>query len=405
MENDELSTYLASLAHDSDYRVVRVYKEGRLETTQEVYFVGESGSELGPFVRKYLAADSGLGTAYERVFAAQRSGARLAHLPRIVECHREADRLVVVMEHVEGETLAHRVEGLASPSERLALARDVFGGLCDAVAELHERFDPPIIHRDLKPSNVMVSGADVTLIDLGIARTFKEGGEKDTTHFGTRAYAPPEQFGFGQTGVRSDVYALGMVLFFCLTGREPTSQDREGGFSGAGVPDPLRKVIVRATQFDPGARYGSARELGRAFAEALDNAPGEKNVPLTPPTFERERPRIGVLLARVPRWAGAVWDLVVLGFTAVLVVGCVMAVVDPTPQNAAWPAWYLYFSYFVFMVPLLLVGCYLLLDRRPLRREIPALARLTVRQETRAGLLAMLALLVMWILASIAAGV
>ncbi len=85
----------------------------------------------------------------------------------------------------------------------------------------------PVIHRDLKPSNIIVSGANYTpdtgmtfsslvIIDLGIARVWREGADADTVKFGTRPYAPPEQYGFGQTSVRSDVYALGALLFFCL---------------------------------------------------------------------------------------------------------------------------------------------------------------------------------------------
>ena len=258
---DDLARYLDSLGREDSYRVDAVLKEGPLEVTERVFFVGRSGAELGPFVRKYLSAESGLGGAYEALLAAQRRGVSLPHLPRIVECYRHDDKNVVVMECVRGETLSERVRSAQTPGGRLDLLACVFPDLCDAVSELHERLDPPIIHRDLKPENVMVSGSGVTLIDLGIARSFREDGERDTTHFGTRAYAPPEQFGFGQTDARSDVYALGMLLFFCVTGLEPAARDRERGFAGAGVPDPLRLVIVRATQLDPAARYATVRAM------------------------------------------------------------------------------------------------------------------------------------------------
>lgn len=397
---DELSNYLSALDRDSCYRVDATLKQGRLETTQRVYFVGENGAELGPFVRKYLAP--GLGGAYERIYAAQRDGARLSHLPRIVECHRQGDQLVVVMEHVSGETLAGAV---ASSDDRLDLVRRVFPDLCDAVSELHELLDPPVIHRDLKPGNVMVSAGGVTLIDLGIARTWREGGEQDTTRFGTRAYAPPEQFGFGQTDVTSDVYALGMLLFFCLRGRDPVAADRERGFAGVGVPEPLRAVVARATELDPARRLRTVREFKDALLSALSAVPGEKDQQLEPPTFEVPRRDPSVLLARVPRWLGVAWDLCVLGACAIMLMGCVMAIADPTPENAAWPTWYLVYSYLAFVAPLVIVVCYLMLDRRPLRRVVPALARLTVRQETRAGLLVILGLFAVWVVASLVAQV
>ena len=393
-----LSNYLSALDRDSCSRVDATLKQGRLETTQRVYFVGENGAELGPFVRKYLAP--GLGGAYERIFAAQRDGMRLPHLPRIVECHRQDERLVVVMERVAGETLA---EAVAAATDRLDLVRRLFPDLCDAVSELHELFDPPIIHRDLKPGNVMASAGGVTLIDLGIARTWREGGEQDTTHFGTRAYAPPEQFGFGQTDVTSDVYALGMLLFFCLMGRDPVAADRERGFAGVGVPEPLRAVVARATELDPARRLRTVREFKDALLAALPAASGEKNQQLDPPTFKVSRRSPSVLLARVPRWLGVAWDLCVLGACAIMLMGCVMAIADPTPENAAWPTWYLVYSYLAFMAPLVIVVCYLMLDRRPLRRVVPALARLTVRRELRVGLLVILGLFAAWVVASLLA--
>ena len=415
---DELSNYLSSLDRDSCYRVDAVLKKGRLETTERVFFVGENGSELGPFVRKRLAP--GLGGAYERIYAAQRDGARLSHLPRIVECRRQGDELVVVMEHVAGETLA---DAVANATDRPGLVRRVFPDLCDAVSELHELFDPPVIHRDLKPGNVMVSPGGVTLIDLGIARAYREGADQDTTHFGTRAYAPPEQFGFGQTDVTSDVYALGMLLFFCLVGRDPTPGDREGGFVASGVPEGLRGVVQCATELDPARRFASARSFKRALLDMFgglgegvgEKGPtGEKDVDLVaapatePPTFalpRTGRSRVSTLLASVPPLIGLVWDAVLLALCALCVAGCVMAVVDPTPENALRPLWYLVVSYFVFLAPAFVISCYLLLDRRPLRREVPALARLTVRQETRVGLLVILGLFVVWVVASVIAEV
>ncbi|HIZ45739.1 MAG TPA: serine/threonine protein kinase [Candidatus Olsenella pullistercoris] len=397
---DELSNYLAALERDSCYRVDAVLKEGDLETTERVYFVGKNGAELGPFVRKRLAP--GLGDVYEKVLEAQRAGRRLPHLPRIVDCSRQDGRLVVVMEHVSGKTLAEEIRGAANAGARLTLALRLFPELCEAVAELSESFDPPLVHRDLKPSNVMVSEGGVTLIDLGIARSYKEGAERDTVRFGTRAYAPPEQFGFGQTSVASDVYALGMLLFFCLTGREPTARDREGGFTGSGIPEGVREVIVRATQFDPAARYAGPRELRDALLKAI---PAEKGDPSEPPTFERPglRERLCSMLARVPRPVGVAWDILCVLFLVVLIAGCVMAIVDPTPENASWPLWYLAYSYAGFMIPLFATWCALILDRRPLRRIFPQLRRYTLGQEVRAEIVLSLVLIGLWIVVSLIA--
>lgn len=215
---ESLQQHLESLARDECYRVDAVLKEGHLERTERVFFVGANGAEQGPYVRKVFEAESGLGSAYGRVLAAQRRGMRFLHLPRIIDCYSLGEQDAVVMEFVPGRTLA---DELYETGPSLDAAKRLFPGICDAIAELHGRFDPPIIHRDIKPSNFMVEGDTVLVIDLGIARTFDEDAVCDTSHFGTRAYAPPEQFGYGQTDVRSDVYALGMLLFYLLCEETP----------------------------------------------------------------------------------------------------------------------------------------------------------------------------------------
>lgn len=265
MQTDELSEHLDALQREECYRVDAVLKESAYEITQRVMFVGRNGAEQGPFIRKYIKRDAGLGSVYWRMHEAQRYGRRFRFLPRISDCYTLGEDDVVVMEYVWGETLQDAVYR-CGPSA--AFAADVFPRLCDAVLELHEGFDAPIIHRDLKPSNIMISRDSLTIIDLGIARFYKDDAADDTRHFGTRAYAPPEQFGYGQTTVRSDVYALGMLLYFCLVEKTPDARVREEGFFDERIPEPLRAVLMRATEFDPDRRYADVRELRAAFCAA-----------------------------------------------------------------------------------------------------------------------------------------
>ena len=271
-----LAGHLASLERDDSYRVDRVLKHSDVETTELVYFEGSGGGSLGPFVRKRIDASAQIGGAYERLFAAQHAGRRYEHLPRIVDCHRVGDELCVVMEYIEGETLGALVGRLGATPD---YACELFGSLCDAVAELHAGFASagevaaPVIHRDLKPSNIIVSGANYTpddgltfsslvIIDLGIARVWREGADADTVKFGTRPYAPPEQYGFGQTSVRSDVYALGALLFFCLTGADPKpGRDMREQCEACDVPVPFADVICMAMALDPDKRFASAKAL------------------------------------------------------------------------------------------------------------------------------------------------
>lgn len=254
------------------YRVEDVLKVSSVETTQLVYLRVFGGRELGPYVRKLIARGSGVGGAYRSLYRAQSSGKRFRQLPRIVSVADTGRATEVVMEHVKGATLREVVDA-ARDADRATLARLLMPAVCDAVLELHEGFEAPIVHRDLTPRNIICPEADPAtpvLIDLGIAREWREGAEADTTHFGTRSYAPPEQFGFGQTDVRSDVYALGMLAFFCLTGRDPGPEDREHGFRCSPVGPAWREVIAKAGALDPAGRYQGVRELKAAFQAASE---------------------------------------------------------------------------------------------------------------------------------------
>ena len=278
-ERDELGAYLAAVARDDCYRVVRPLGAaarmgvdssvtGQAGTiTELVQFEGANGAALGPFVRKRIDLALGVGTAYQELYEAQCSGARFAHVPRIVECYKTGRELVVVSEFIPGKTLDAFVNE-AGPSIELSLS--VVPAVCAAVAELHKAFDPPVVHRDLKPANIIVSeglsGLSATLIDFGIARRYREGAAADTVRFGTRSYAPPEQYGFGQTSVRSDIYALGMIALFCITGEEAHGQPSAESLAHAGVTGPYADAILQATSFDPGRRFASAEAFCTAFA-------------------------------------------------------------------------------------------------------------------------------------------
>ena len=265
MTND-LQEHMNALERSAAYQVERVIKQAPQEITEEVFFEGHNGAKLGPFVRKRIARDSDLGRAYELLHEAQRKGRRFLYLPRIRDCFKTEDELIVVMDWVTGETLA---EVLEQEGSSLEFAAPLFVKLCDAVAELHGAFNPPVIHRDITPSNVVVSAGVPTLIDLGIARSYNEDAALDTRQLGTFGYAAPEQYGFGQSDIRTDVYGLGMVLYFCCTGTTPDAKARACGFRAEEIPVEVSTVIERAAALTPADRYESAAALKLAFEEAM----------------------------------------------------------------------------------------------------------------------------------------
>lgn len=364
---DELEAYLDTLERGSRYHVERVIKTEPSGSTEIVSLERSETAQGDLFIRKRFNTDSGLGAAYQRIWEAQREGRRFNHLPRVRECYSTGQELVVVSDYVQGETLAE-VGYRCDPSPELAA--DIFPRLCDAVSELHQSFDPPLIHRDLKPSNVILSYGSLTLIDFGIARTFDESADADTHRFGTRAYAPPEQFGYGQTDVRSDVYALGLLLFYLLTEKTPDADARKAEWRVSGVPEGLRQVIARATSFDPADRYPSADELKNAFLEAYRyKAP----VPLRAPRPVRAvAESLRSFLVNVPRPLGVVWNVVVLFVLGVLLVATINSVIDPLPESAGYsaPLWLRAIAYALMFLLMFVPTAIMVCDRRPLRRFV-----------------------------------
>jgi serine/threonine protein kinase len=176
----------------------------------------------------------------------------------------------LVMDYIEGQTLDELLEGRSEPFPEAQIT-DWAHQLCGVLEYLHNQ-PQPIIFRDLKPGNIMVDNNDqVQLIDFGIARLFKPGKNRDTASFGTTGYAPPEQYGRGQTDPRSDIYALGATLHHLVTLRDPG--DEPFKFPAPNTINPalsseLNDAITKAVAQEPDRRWSSAAN----FARALDTA-------------------------------------------------------------------------------------------------------------------------------------
>lgn len=239
------------------------------------------------FVRKLIMRESPLGDVYEKLFAAQHQQDQCAYtpyLPFIFECYRNDSHRVVIMQVIDGPNLEQFMRAL--PFEvRVQQAQKLLPSLCEAARELHEFSDHPIIHRDISPDNIIVCHDAAFLIDFGVAREYKENATHDTVCFGTRIYAAPEQFGYQQSSIRSDVYGLGMVLAYMLKGSEISAVDVSMNFECLDalfasehkreIGKRLVSVISKAVAFDPKLRFASPREFLNAFqAACLGSASG-----------------------------------------------------------------------------------------------------------------------------------
>ena len=144
------------------------------------------------------------------------------NLPKVYDYFSLQGAYYIVMEFIRGKTLDQILNSRRGKpvDERLALSWAL--QICRAMHFLSVQKPRPIVFRDIKPSNIMIAyDGRVKLIDFGIARYFKEERNEDTYVYGTPGYAAPEQYGTGQTDVRSDLFSLGATMYHCLTGEHP----------------------------------------------------------------------------------------------------------------------------------------------------------------------------------------
>ena len=211
-----------------------------------------------------------------------------ANLPAVSEIFVHDGRPCIVMEFVVGQTLDERIR-----IANAALAAPQVISVCIQVARvlhyMHTQ-NPAIIYRDVKPSNIMLRADRVIkLIDFGVARTYKKRQTKDTVAKGSAGYAPPEQYGKGQTDARSDVYGLGATLLHLLTNITPVPlhQPTVGSIKrlNVTVSSELELVIIRAMEQDPAKRYQTADQMAEALLACLDETYVDPTIGVTPPAI------------------------------------------------------------------------------------------------------------------------
>jgi eukaryotic-like serine/threonine-protein kinase len=255
---------------------------------------------------KVMHADLATDEDFLRRFIREaRSAARLSH-PGVVAVYdqgEDAGSWFLVMEYVPGHTLRDLLaeRGRLTPREALALLDPVL----DALGAAHWN---GIIHRDMKPENVLLADdGRVKVADFGLARavTTATSNQDSKVLLGTVAYLAPEQVERGVADARSDVYAVGILLFEMLTGRKPFEGDTPIQVAyqhvHSDVPAPstivpgiapaLDLLVRQATSRDPDARPADASELlvnARRTRAGLtpDELDGVSTIPLTQPTSE-----------------------------------------------------------------------------------------------------------------------
>jgi hypothetical protein len=297
-----------------------------------------SGARLGPFEILAPLGSGGMGEVYrardtrlDRTVAIKLLPSELLHTPghrverfrlearaiartthphicALYDVGEDGPAIFLVMEFVDGVTLATRLEDGPLP---MALALRLAIQIADALDHAHRH---GVVHRDLKPANIMLTRDSVKLLDFGLARLKERddevpGDATRTERFtevgtiaGTVPYMAPEQFDGRALDGRTDIFAFGVVLFEMISGRRPFAGDSRASLMAAIVtaeppalsslhpqaPAPLEHVIRRCLAKDPDDRWQTARDLAAELRWIVE-AGGAASTPESVATRPRRR--------------------------------------------------------------------------------------------------------------------
>ena len=201
-------------------------------------------------------------TTYNRLVYDQLMIEPVANILEILNLYEEDGTLTVIEEFVQGQSLQSLIDQgkVFTVEETIPIVLE----LLDILQKL-QSFAPPIIHRDIKPANVLISDDDVIkLVDFNAAKQYDSAASDDTVHIGTQGYAAPEQYGFGASGVSTDIYGIGMLINTMLTGKVSCTEITDSRFG---------PIVSRCLQMDPTRRYQSATELEYAIRVVFKMGP------------------------------------------------------------------------------------------------------------------------------------
>lgn len=188
-----------------------------------------------------------------------------SRIPVMYDWEEDDQNTYLIMEYCDGQSLKSLIRTRESISEERILQFSL--QICEVIQYLHNR-ENPILYLDLKPDNILVCEHGITLIDYGSAR-YKDEDKNKEAIAGTIGYAAPEQYSGGILDERTDIYGIGMVMYFMVTGclfenncSHIENVDLKGRCSSG-----LKNIINRCTRENPGLRYQSMKQVILALSK------------------------------------------------------------------------------------------------------------------------------------------
>lgn len=230
-----------------DLASLSCYKEiATLDDDHGVYLVQHAETQQ-VFVKKLI-------TEYDLSLFRFLKENHIPNTPIIYELFESEGFIIIIEEYISGKSLQTILDNRCPLTEQETAG--IICQLCSILNSLHS-VNPPIIHRDIKPSNIMISQeGKVTLLDMDAAKWYHDEKNQDTKLLGTHGYAAPEQYGFGASDVRTDIFSLGVLMNVMLTGFFPNQKKAEGR---------LGAIIEKCIKLDPAERYSSVNEITAAL--------------------------------------------------------------------------------------------------------------------------------------------
>ena len=280
------------------YRLVARLGRGGMAEVYKAYQPGLDRYVGIKVLHGHLVDDEDFVARFEREALAT-GKLRHPNIVQAVDFDRDGETYFLAMEFIDGPTLKDEMKARLAVNKPFTLKEisRIFTALCSAVDYAHKR---SMIHRDIKPANVMINQeGNVVLTDFGIARIM-EGTQYTQTGAlsGTPAYMSPEQGKGEKADERSDIYALGVMLYEMVTGRVPYEADTPYAVIvkhiseslpmptsvNPDLPEAVERVILKAMSKEPDDRYQTAGEMARALREAVELSPDDnlQNNPVRP---------------------------------------------------------------------------------------------------------------------------